>query len=236
MQHPDIPSLLNFLAVELSKVVDTCAWHSIMFGTFSSGHDKVYRCSSPSISSRASEYKLIFTKSLHAQPGTVCYRCWCPQMTAFRNHPDGVSCVNATTFTNCDSFEDWWLVLCYLVFRVTALRTAVFEELEINVSTFGTSLELYAAWLTQHCSSNVDDNRITNMVIITHTYFSLLIAGRLALPVGGYKLDSEIFLFQINFHLIFSHSYNQSFFSGSPVLQICLVLMYLQAVDSYHLL
>lgn len=37
-QHPDIVALLNFLAVELSNVINTCAWHSIMVRNSPSDH------------------------------------------------------------------------------------------------------------------------------------------------------------------------------------------------------
>ncbi|KAJ3709878.1 hypothetical protein DFJ43DRAFT_1162384 [Lentinula guzmanii] len=187
-QHPHMDALLDFVGTSLSNLVDGCAFHGIMNHDTPSSHRKVYRCSEPRIADHGSEYKSTFTKALHGRRRTVCFRCWCPMLPSFENHPDEV-CEKGTNHSNRNHWEDWFRVLPYLIFRVKGLRDVVFQELGIDESVFHSNILSYAAWVT--LPAGTDDDRVTNLIILTATYLSLRITGKILPPSDGFELDGE---------------------------------------------
>ncbi|KAJ3979705.1 hypothetical protein F5890DRAFT_1478318 [Lentinula detonsa] len=185
-QHPSMNDLLDFVGTSLSNLVDGCAFHGIMNHDTPSSHRKVYRCSEPRIAEHGSEYKSTFTKALHGRRHAVCFRCWCPMLPSFENHPDEV-CNKGTNHSNRNHWEDWFRVLPYLIFRVKGLRDLVFQELGINGTVFHSNILSYAAWVT--LPAGTDDERVTNLIILTATYLSLRITGKISPPGGGFELD-----------------------------------------------
>ncbi|KAF5390736.1 hypothetical protein D9757_004567 [Collybiopsis confluens] len=184
--HADISALFDFIAAEFSKVLNNCAFHTVMTRS-TTLHNKVYACSERAVSSPTGEYKKIFTKVLRVDKtivGTVCCRCWCPQHAAFGDHPERKVCPKDG---HRASWEDHWRMLGYLIFRVTALRDPIFSAVGIPLDSFSTIAE-YASWLTQPAPS-APENMVTNFVVVAYTYFRLVTAKKIAMPKKGLTLD-----------------------------------------------
>ncbi|KAE9387628.1 hypothetical protein BT96DRAFT_981372 [Gymnopus androsaceus JB14] len=119
----------------------------------------------------------------HSTPPTFTYNA----ASAIEQHPD-----TGTNQSNQNHWEDWFRVLPYLVFRVKALRELIFAELGIDETVFDNDIVVYAVWVTFSVGGDVNDDRITNLIVLCATYLHLRMSGRLSLPPGGFKLDDSV--------------------------------------------
>ena len=195
-QYANIAELFRFLAAAFANVVHDCAYHGIALRSQAPLHKHVAYCDE-SISRPDSEYRGSFLKVLQARTNTVCRRCWCPPVPAFHHSAADILDSLCPRGRYEQDWLDWWCVLPYTIFRIPLLRSTIFQELAIDENIFESNLRKYAIWLNLPASRNT---QVTNLVILTCTYFQLLQSGCLSLPTGGYKLDRKCFLFLRHVH------------------------------------
>ncbi|KAF8054099.1 hypothetical protein FPV67DRAFT_1683438 [Lyophyllum atratum] len=172
--HWDGTAILNYLKPWWRWSIDGCVAHTVLELPNDSHHTSLHQCPLPLRTSTSHYYTcyrpLLFTTA----SALACWSCWCPQpFPDFgHDHSTGKSCRN-------EQHQDFWRAVPYLVWRCTALRTAVFGRLGLSADCLSTTEE-FARWLVQ--VTVLPDRRITNLVAVVYAYFHLKNERRLPSP------------------------------------------------------
>lgn len=170
---------ISTLTQGIAEYSETCVLCTLLSKEPLTAHNKMFRCSHSTMMANQSEYRQHFRNCITFSGVMACFRCGVPTQGQGHSNLVGNQCPH-------EDWQEWMKPPCYIIFRVSALKSVVFEALGIPLDTFP-NLLAYAHWLGFDSNPTDLNSNLANLHEILITYWKLAKADQT--PPGPHSFD-----------------------------------------------